>query len=255
MGSGLDTTQDPKNARVDPFEDHCWKDIVSQEILDIYRPYRRETFVGQRPAVLAIDLYNLVYEGGPRPVAELVDRYPSSCGIYAWEAIGPIQELLAMARAKGLPIIYTTRETRPETQGIGRGIQSTHRRSQPLDPRAYEIREEFRPQPGDLIIYKQRASAFFGTPLVAHLTRMGIDTVIVCGESTSGCVRASVVDAYSYGFHVVVVEECCFDRSWLSHKVNLFDMHHKYADVMHLDELRRHLDRLPAGVEQVKAKA
>jgi nicotinamidase-related amidase len=69
---------------------------------------------------------------------------------------------------------------------------------------------------------------------------MGIGSLIVCGESTSGCVRASVVDAYSNGFHVVVVEECCFDRSLISHKINLFDMHHKYADVMHLDEVKSH---------------
>ena len=90
-----------------------------------------------------------------------------------------------------------------------------------------------------------RASGFFGTPLVAHLTQAGVDTVIVCGESTSGCVRASVADAYSYGFHVVVVEECTYDRSLLSHKVNLFDMHHKYADVMHLDEVAEHLEAFP----------
>jgi len=74
---------------------------------------------------------------------------------------------------------------------------------------------------------------------------MGIDSLIVCGESTSGCVRASVVDAYSYGFHAVVVEECCFDRSILSHKVCLFDLHHKYADVMHLDEVKKHLSLEP----------
>ncbi len=104
-----------------------------------------------------------------------------------------------------------------------------------------------RPEAGDLIIYKERASGFFGTPLVAHLTRMGIDSLIVCGESTSGCVRASVVDAYSYGFHAVVVEECVFDRSPLSHKVSLFDLHHKYADVMHLDEAKKHL-----GLEPVR---
>ena len=68
--------------------------------------------------------------------------------------------------------------------------------------------------------------------------------MIVCGESTSGCVRASSVDAYSNGFHVVVVEECCFDRSILSHKVNLFDLHHKYTDVMHVDEVVSHLNGL-----------
>ena len=70
-------------------------------------------------------------------------------------------------------------------------------------------------------------------------------TFVIAGESTSGCVRASVADAYNYGFHVVVVEECCFDRNLLSHKVNLFDMHHKYADVMHFDEIAEHLELFP----------
>ena len=91
------------------------------------------------------------------------------------------------------------------------------------------------------MIYKQRASAFYGTPITAHLTQLGVRTLIICGESTSGCVRASAVDAYSNGFHVVLVEECCFDRSLLSHKINLFDMHHKYADVLHIDEVVAHL--------------
>jgi isochorismate hydrolase len=82
---------------------------------------------------------------------------------------------------------------------------------------------------------------------VAHLRRLGVESLIVCGESTSGCVRASTVDAYSYAFHNVVVEECTYDRSLLSHKVNLFDLHHKYADVMHLDEVIAHLDGLARG--------
>ena len=80
---------------------------------------------------------------------------------------------------------------------------------------------------------------------MAHITQSGVDTVIVCGESTSGCVRASVADAYSNGLHVVIAEECVFDRGLLSHKINLFDMHHKYADVMHLDEIAEQLERFP----------
>jgi len=100
--------------------------------------------------------------------------------------------------------------------------------------------------PDDVVITKQRASVFFGTPLMAHLTQLGVQSLIICGESTSGCVRASAVDAYSNGFHVVLVEECCFDRSLLSHKVNLFDMHHKYADVMHVGEVIAHLEALAA---------
>ena len=97
-----------------------------------------------------------------------------------------------------------------------------------------------------MVITKQRASVFFGTPLMAHLTQLGVQSLIICGESTPGCVRASAVDAYSNGLHVVLVEECCFDRSILSHKVNLFDMHHKYADVMHVGAVIAHLEALAA---------
>lgn len=82
------------------FEDHCWKDILSEEILEVYRSYNRETYIGRKPALLAIDLYNLVFEGGPQPVHEVVKEYKKSCGIYAHDAIKPIQELIALARAQ-----------------------------------------------------------------------------------------------------------------------------------------------------------
>jgi nicotinamidase-related amidase len=126
-------------------------------------------------------------------------------------------------------------------------VRATRRRAEPVDPAVYAIRPEFEPQPADVVITKLRASAFYGTPLAAHLTQLGVKSVIVCGESTSGCVRASAVDAYSHGFHVTLVEECCFDRSLLSHKVNLFDMHHKYADVLQLDGVVAHLQGLRRG--------
>lgn len=225
---------------MDSFEDHCWKDVVDAEVLDIYRAYRRDTYIGPKCALLAIDLYNLVWEGGPKPVNEAVKENPSSCGIYAWNAIEPLKELFGLVRAKAIPVFYTTGETRREARP--QTVHSTHRRMRKADRDAYEIRPEFKPREKDVVIYKQRASGFFGTPLIAHLNRMNIDSLIVCGESTSGCVRATVVDAYSYGFHTVMVEECCFDRHLLSHKINLFDLHHKYADVMHLDEVKKYLN-------------
>ena len=79
------------------FEDHCWKDIVTPEILETYTPYQRETYIGQRPALLAIDLYNLAYEGGSKEPHELVKTHKSSCGIYAHNAIKPTEELFALA--------------------------------------------------------------------------------------------------------------------------------------------------------------
>lgn len=219
------------------FEDHCWKDIVDEEILEIYEPYRREVFVGRNPAVLAIDLYNKAYQGGNVPVREANRRHPGSCGENAWAAIGPTQRLFAAARAAGVPIIYTTRHA--ETSGV----KSTNRNLEGEKEDDYGIFPDLAPKPGELVIYKERASAFFGTTLITHLRRLGIESLIVCGESTSGCVRASTVDAYSYGFHSVLVEECTYDRSMLSHKVNLFDLHHKYADVMRVDEVVAHLDK------------
>ena len=223
------------------FEDHCWKDIVDEEILEIYQPYRREVRVGRSPAVLAIDLYNKAYQGGPGPVREVNRRHPGACGEHAWSALEPTRQLFAAARKAGIPVIYTTRHADTD------GVRSTHRRMGRESEELYHIKEELKPMPGDLVIYKERASGFFGTPLVAHLRKLGAESLIICGESTSGCVRASTVDAYSYAFHNVVVEECTYDRSLLSHKVNLFDLHHKYADVMHVEEVIAHLDVLARG--------
>jgi maleamate amidohydrolase len=223
----------------DDFEDHCWKDIVAADDLEIYSHYRRNTFVGPAPALLAIDLYELAYRGGAKPPAELVKTYPSACGHYAYEAIEPTKRLFAAARAAGLPIFYSTGDMRSESRPDV--VSATKRVKPSVDAADYAIRPEFKPQKGDVVITKQRASAFYGTPLAAHLTQLGVQTLIVCGESTSGCVRASAVDGYSHGYHVVLVEECCFDRGALSHKVNLFDLHHKYADVMHVDEVIAHL--------------
>jgi nicotinamidase-related amidase len=221
------------------FEDHCWKDIFSAEDLKTYQGYRRAVRVGERPALLAIDLYNFVYRGGPKPPHELADQYPNSCGIYAWQAIEPTKKLFAAARAAGLPVVYLTSSVRKNR------VRSTNRQTgYDVGDEQYDIFEAFAPHDADILIRKERASAFYGTPLVAHLTRLGVRSLIVCGESTSGCVRASTVDAYSNGYHVTVVEECVFDRSLLTHKVNLFDMHHKYADVMMLDEVIAHLDGL-----------
>ena len=225
------------------FEDHAWKDVVTPDDLELYAPYRRETYVGRRPAVLVVDLYNMAYAGGPGPVHEIAKEFPSACGDYAWDAVEPTKQLLALTRARGFPVIYTTSEDRKEARP--QATPTTNRRTRSTGDDPFGIFPAFERQPGDLTIYKQRASGFFGTSLIAHLTQNAVDTVIVCGESTSGCVRASVADAYSYGFHVVLVEECTYDRSLLSHKVNLFDMHHKYADVMHIDEVAERLEAFP----------
>lgn len=217
------------------FEEHCWKDVVPDDVLQYYAHYERETFVGPAPALLIVDLYELAYEGGAKPVTEVTKSYPSSCGEHAWSAIGPTQRLISAARAAKLPIFYSTQDVGEHSQPGD--IAATRRRQNKTSASAFVIKSEFEPLPGDVVIKKQRASAFYGTPLLAHLVRLGTKTLVICGETTSGCVRASAVDAYSNGFHVVIVEECCFDRYLLTHQINLFDLHHKYADVMGVDDV------------------
>jgi maleamate amidohydrolase len=156
----------------DDFEDHCWKDIITPDVLQVYSSYRRKVFVGASPALLAVDLYDVVYRGGPRPPAELANTHPNSCGEYAFAAIEPTKRLLAAARRAGLPIFYSTGDTRAESRpGL---VTATKRAKPPVDPADYAIRPEFKPQPQDVVITKQRASVFFGTPLVAHLTQLGV---------------------------------------------------------------------------------
>jgi maleamate amidohydrolase len=222
------------NGMTRDFEDHCWQDVVDEDTLALYREtWARETFVGDNPALIAVDLYNAVYEGGPLPVREADRQSPGSCGELAWAAIEPTKTLFAAARKAGIPIIHLTRASRPGVKAI-RSTKST-RTTTAKNPHGFF--PPFTPEPGELIIQKDLASGFFGTPLGPYLRKMGVESLIVCGESTSGCVRATVWEGYSHGFHVSVVEECCFDRSLLVHKMNLFDLHHKYADVMHLDEV------------------
>ena len=225
---------------IDPFEDHCWKDIIPADVLKNYAQYKRAIAIKGPLALLAVDLYELVYQGGARPVAEISEKYPSTCGEYAWAAIEPTKRLFAAARAAGLPVFYSS-DSPPDSRPA---FMNVTKKKDDAGADLLTIRADFKPQPGDVIVRKQRASVFFGTPIVAHLNMLGIRTLIMCGESTSGCVRATCVDAYSYGFNVVLVEECCFDRSLISHKVNLFDMHHKYADVIKVNGVIEHLEAL-----------
>jgi len=229
-------------ASIEKFNDHCWKDVIPEADLRLYAGWRRETYVGPRPAILAIDLYDLVYRGGARPPIEINDEFPNSCGVFAHRAIAPTKKLFAAARRAGIPIFYCTQETRPNNRPNG-AVSTRSSRPRPSAD-AFAIYHEFTVEPTDIVITKQRASIFKGTPLASHLTLLDVSSVIVFGESTSGCVRASVVDAYSAGFHVTIAEECTYDRAELTHKVNLFDLHHKYADVMHTDEIIAHLDAM-----------
>src|SRR6476660_1865107 len=113
-------------ASIDQFEDHCWKDAVPEEDMRIYAPYARETAVRPYPALLCIDLYNQVYEGGAKPPAELAPQFPSSCGIHAHRAVEPTKRLIAAARRAALPIFFCTQDVRNNARPPG--AYSTKRR-------------------------------------------------------------------------------------------------------------------------------
>ena len=118
-----------------------------------------------------------------------------------------------------------------------------------------EIVSAIAPGPRDIVVYKQKPSGFFGTNLASYLTLLGCDSVIITGTTTSGCVRATVLDAFSLNYRVAVVEEGCFDRSQASHAINLCDMNAKYADVVKTDEVLSFFDTIEPGQFNLPAGA
>ena len=127
------------------FEDHCWRDVIDAETLQIYQAYHRRIYVGDNPAVLAIDLYNKAYLGGNRPVREVDREFSGSCGEHAWKAIPATQRLIAAARRAGVPVIYSTRHV--DTGGV----QSTNRNMKQLPDDIYDIKAEVAPEAGELV--------------------------------------------------------------------------------------------------------
>jgi maleamate amidohydrolase len=207
--------------------------------------------LGVRPAILVVDMtYNFV--GDRRePIEESIERWPMSCGEEAWTAAAHIATLLTHARERRIPVVYTRRQDqRPDRWDLGRLADKSSRgraRSTFDGGQGNEIVPALAPQPQDIVLPKPKPSAFFGTPLVPYLVDLGVDTLLVCGSTTSGCVRATVVDAYSNNYYVGVVSECTFDRGEAAHAVSLFDMNEKYADVIELAAAIEYLKSIPAG--------
>jgi nicotinamidase-related amidase len=198
--------------------------------------------LGSRPAVIVVDDYYSSTGTKREPLLESIKTWPSSCGAEGWDAIDSTVDLLASAREHDVPIVYLhNMEDFPSHWG-GRPRLPSNLGHLPPEERAKanQIIEEIAPQPGDLVMQKEGPSAFHRTPLQDHLTYLGADTLIVVGESTSGCVRATVVDGTSNRYKVGVVEDCVFDRTQACHAINLLDMDLKYADVIDLAAATRY---------------
>ena len=180
---------------------------------------------GERPALLLVDFTNAFADP---------DRFG---GGNVTEAIANTVPLLRAAREARLPIAFT-RVVYAE-DGSDAGVFT--RKAPGLlaltdDSEGSQIVAELAPEPGEHVIRKTQPSAFFGTDLAAWLLGRGVDTLLVAGATTSGCVRASVVDAMSYNLRTIVVRDCVGDRALGPHEANLFDMEQKYADLAGVDE-------------------
>jgi maleamate amidohydrolase len=226
---------------------HPWDDVISErdrQVMDA-AGYGQNQNLGRRPALLVIDVNYGFVGRQPLPILEAIRRTRTSCGEAGWEAVKSIRILLDASRLALVPVIYSTGRSVTAGGALGRWSSKNRRTGEDAyDPKAREIVAEIAPLPGDLVIEKGKPSVFFGTELLSHLVDSGIDTLLVMGGTTSGCVRATVVDAFSYNLRVAVVEEGTFDRSEISHKVSLFDMAGKYANVWSLAEALEYLEGL-----------
>ena len=192
---------------------------------------------------------------GSRPTVLVVDF---SCGFTDPEctlgadmsaAVEATRRLLDAARGKGLPVIFTTIGYEPSLKDGGLWLQKVPSLGElQIGGRWVEIDPRLEPREDETIVLKKGASAFFGTNLPAILVSQGVDSVILCGATTSGCIRATAVDLLQYGYPTLVPRECVADRAQAPHEANLFDIDAKYADVVPLDDVLEYVERVPATV-------
>lgn len=206
---------------------------------------------GARVALLVIDA--VLSFLGPRPDGSLSGgtakrsqpRYLTDCGPNSRTRLPAIRSLLDAARAADLPRVLT-RGRAAQTGVLGGAIKAL---ADPATARHVDeapFLAELRPTDGDFVLDKARASAFFGTPLPVYLHQHQVDTLLVVGTTTSGCVRATVTDAASHGLDVHVAHDACFDRSPFAHAANLFDIQTMYGEVIDARAAHRLLATAPA---------
>ena len=203
-----------------------WRGYIPDDEIEAYRKgaFGRKIGYGARPALLNIDTTRM-----------FVDPEFPQCGREMPELIEALTAITNLFRDLDLPIYYSRRDDRrhPVQRGIWNlKLGNADEFIYSEDPRADEWPEAYAPREGkDVIVLKNKPSCFFETPLEAWLRYDGVDTLIVVGVSTSGCIRGGVVDAFSHNFRVIVPEEAVGDRSLSAHRANLFDMDMKSADV------------------------
>ena len=181
--------------------------------------------MGERPAVLVVDFSCGFTDPGCALGSDLSAEVEAT------------RRLLDAARAKGLPVIFTTIGYEPSLTDGGLWLQKVPTLGElQVGGRWVEIDPRLAPREDETIVLKKGASAFFGTNLASILVSQRVDSVVLCGATTSGCIRATAIDLLQYGFPALVPRECVGDRAQAPHEANLFDIQAKYADVVSLDD-------------------
>jgi len=223
-----------------------WDDVLSERDRAVIRKggWGKIRGMGMRPCLMIVDpQYN--YVGENKPILEQQDQWPTGCGAEAWVGVQKIKRLIDAARVKKVPIIYT-RQIQKRTLAFDGFAKKAKRKSDVFleGHKGTQIVEEIAAREEDLIVDKYYGSAFYGTPMVSYLNGLRVDSILMTGGTTSGCVRATVVDAITRNYNVALVEDCVFDRVEISHKVSLLDMWMKYCDVISLEEALTYLAKI-----------
>ena len=213
--------------------------MSDEEARQIYAKARlgESITMGSRPAVLVVDFSC----GFTDPECAL--------GSDLTPQVEATRRLLDAAREKELPVIFTTIGFEPSLKDGGLWLQKVPSLGDlQLGGHWVEIDPRLAPRPDETVIVKKGASAFFGTNLAAILISQGIDSVVLCGATTSGCIRATAIDLLQYGFPTLVPRECVGDRAQAPHDANMFDIQAKYADVVSLDEALAYVESVSTAV-------
>ncbi|MGH3756460.1 isochorismatase family protein [Actinophytocola sp.] len=209
-----------------------WTPAVDAEVERRYAAagFGRPIGLGERPALLVIDVQYRTVGNTPKPFDEALGDYTTACGKVGWDAVANITPVVALFRERGWPVIYP--HVAPKGAHDAGRLGAKVPAIMDIPAKGYEFVADIAPTESDLLIPKKHPSAFFATPLVSHLVDLGVDTLVITGCTTSGCIRSSTVDAFAYNFRVLVPHDACYDRAEVIHQVNLFDIGQKYADVM-----------------------
>lgn len=232
-----------------------WDAFLTERDQQVFKAagYGQEAEMKGRPALLVIDI-NFAFVGDrPQDILDSIARFPNSCGEEGWKAMERLVPVLELARERAFPVIYTTGDLEhPLLDRLSWGAKNKRVDQWRADPQARleanAVPDLIAPVSGEVVIAKKKPSAFFGTPLLQYLVSLGVDQLLISGTTTSGCIRASVLDAFSYGYRVAVMEDCTFDRGQASHAINLFDMNQKYANVVPSSKVLEYLRGLPDGL-------